>query len=278
MPRPRYLSRRLGRSQNGMGEGLSVAAGAAPDSSERPVPPPENHPFPPAGRDPDAAPPDAFRRAGGCAVARTGAPEVLLPLPLPLLDGRGARGGAADLPLAVPLLAADPRAQAGGEPAEVDPSREGSGNGGAARLAPPPASGHCLFLPLAPFPPALPPPPAVASADSSLVGGAPSDRSRGAARPSEAGAPFDSLTLPTPGLLPVPVASSPPLPAAAAAAAPATPPAAAAAAGLRRAQRAAREAPTPGTTAPAALADARRKPKLASRQLYSARSVEPIMP
>lgn len=212
------------------------------------MPPPENHPFPPAGRDPDAAPPDAFRRTGGCAVARTGVPEVPLPLPLPLLDGRGARGGAADLPLAVPLLAADPRAQAGGEPAEVDPSRGGSGNGGAARLAPPPASGHCLFLPLAPFPPAPLPPPAVASADSSLAGGAPSDRSRGAAWPSEAEAPFDSLTLPTPGLppvpLPVPLASSPPLPAAAAAAAPATPPAtppaAAAAAGLRRAQRAAR--------------------------------------
>jgi hypothetical protein len=239
MTRPRYLSRRLGRSQNGMGEGLSVAAGAAPDSSERTVPPPENHPFPPAGRDPDATPPDPFRRTGGCAVARTGVPEVPLPLP----DGRGVRGGGADLRLAVPLLAADPRAQAAGAPAGVDPSRGGSGNGGAARLAPPPAAGHCLFLPLAPFPPAPPPPPAVASADSSLAGGAPSDRSRGAAWPSAAGAPFDILTLPTPGLLPVPVpvASSPPLPvAAAAAAAPATPPAAAAATGLRRAQRAAR--------------------------------------
>jgi hypothetical protein len=242
MPRPRYLSRRLGRSQNGIGEGLSVAAGAAPDSSERTVPPPENHPFPPAGRDPDAAPPDAFRRTGGCAVARTGVPEEPFPLPLPLLDGRGVRGGGADLPLAVPLLAADPRAQPAGAPAGVDPSREGSGNGGAARPAPPPASGHCLVvLPLAPFPPAPPPPPAVASADSSLAGGAPSDRSRGAAWPSEAGAPFDCLTLPVPGLppVPVPVASSPPPPAAAAAA-PAAPPAAAAAAGLRRAQRAAR--------------------------------------
>ena len=171
MPRPRYLSRRLGRSQNGIGEGLSVAAGAAPDSSERTVPPPENHPFPPAGRDPDATPPDAFRRTGGCAVARTGVPEEPLPLPLPLLDGRGARGGGADLPLAVPLLAADPRAQPADAPAGVDPSRAGSGSGGADRLAPPPASGHCLVLPLAPFPPALlppapPPPPAVASADS----------------------------------------------------------------------------------------------------------------
>jgi hypothetical protein len=237
MPRPRYLSRRLGRSQNGIGEDLSVSAGAAPDSSERTVPPPENHPFPPAGRDPDATPPDAFRRTGGCAVARTGVPE----LPLPLLDGRGARGGGEDLPLAVPLLAADPRAQPADPPAEVAPSREGSG--GADRLAPPPASGHCLALPLAPFPPAPPPPPAVASADSSLAGAAPSDRSRGAAWPSEAGAPFDILTLPTPGLppVPVPVASSPPLPAAAAAAAaPVAPPAAAAAAGLRRAQRAAR--------------------------------------
>ena len=165
MPRPRYLSRRLGRSQNGIGDNLSVAGGTAPDSSERTVPPPENHPFPPAGRDPDPAPPVAFRRTGDCAVLRTGVPEVPLPLPLALPDGRGARGGAADLPLAVPPVAADPRAQAGGDPPEVDPSREGSGNGGAVRLAPPPASGHCLGLPLAvPFPPAPPPPPTVASA------------------------------------------------------------------------------------------------------------------
>src|SRR5215469_12970480 len=83
MPRPRYLSRRLGRSQNGIGEDLSVAGGTAPDSSVRTVPPPENHPFPPAGRDPDPAPPVAFRRTGGCAVLRTGVPEVPLPLPFP---------------------------------------------------------------------------------------------------------------------------------------------------------------------------------------------------
>ena len=159
MPRPRYLSRRLGRSQNGIGEDLSVAGGAAPDSPERTVPPPENHPFPPAGRDPDPLPPDPFCRTGGCAVPRTGVPELPLPLPLPV--GRGARGGGADLPLAVlPPRAADPRAQLGGELAGADPSREGSGSGGAARLAPPPASGHCLPLPLG----APPPPPAVASA------------------------------------------------------------------------------------------------------------------
>jgi hypothetical protein len=163
MARPRYLSRRLGRSQNGIGEDLSVAGGAAPDSPERTVPPPENHPFPPAGRDADPALPDAFRRTGGCAVLRTGVPEVPLPLPLP--DGRGSRGGAADLPLAVPPLADDPRAQAAGGPAGVDPPRGGSGNGGAVRLVPPPASGHCLALPLAaPFPPVPPPPPAVSSA------------------------------------------------------------------------------------------------------------------
>src|SRR5580704_2480869 len=156
MARPRYLSRRLGRSQNGIGEDLSVADGAAPDSSERPVPPPENHPFPPAGRDADPAPPDAFRRTGGWAVPRTGVPEVPLPLPLP--DGRGARGGGADLPLTVPPLAAEPRAQPADVPAGVDPPR--GGNGGAARLAPPLASGHCLLLPLAgpPPPPARPPP------------------------------------------------------------------------------------------------------------------------
>jgi len=81
MPRPRYLSRRLGRSQNGIGDNLSVAGGTAPDSSERTVPPPENHPFPPVGRDPDPAPAPlvAFRRTGACAVLRTGVPEVPLP-------------------------------------------------------------------------------------------------------------------------------------------------------------------------------------------------------
>ena len=162
MARPRYLSRRLGRSQNGIGEDLSVAGGAAPDSSERTVPPPENHPFPPAGRDADPAPPDAFRRTGGWAVPRTGVPAVLLPLPA----GWGARGGGADLPPTVPPLAADPPAQPADVPAGVDPPRGGSGNGGAARLAPPPASGHCLLLPLAAPPPLPEPPPpsAVASA------------------------------------------------------------------------------------------------------------------
>ena len=126
------------------------------------MPPPENHPFPPAGRDADPAPPDAFRRTGGWAVPRTGVPAVPLPLPA----GWGARGGGADLPLTVPPLAAEPRAQPADVPAGVDPPRGGSGNGGAARLAPPPASGHCLLLPLAAPPPLPEPPPpsAVASA------------------------------------------------------------------------------------------------------------------
>jgi len=52
----RYLPRRIGRSQNGIGAGFSAADGAAFDSPERTVPSPPNHPPPRlAGRGEDPA-------------------------------------------------------------------------------------------------------------------------------------------------------------------------------------------------------------------------------
>jgi hypothetical protein len=175
MPGPRYLSRRVGRSQNGSGDDLSVAGGAAPDSPERPAPSPENHPLPPLGRDPDPAPdpePDVARprwRTGGWGLPPAPLPEAPFPdAPLPDAPfpvGLGAGADLAGLLLAVPARAAEPRAQPADAPSGADPPRDGSGSGGAARPEPP-ASGHCLPRPEAappvpapvpaPFPPVLP--------------------------------------------------------------------------------------------------------------------------
>src|SRR5215471_3808004 len=77
---PRYLPRRIGRSQNGIGAGFSAAGGAAFDSPERTVPSLPNHPLPPAaGRGGDPA--RACCRTGGCA-----GPRALVPAPEPLRE------------------------------------------------------------------------------------------------------------------------------------------------------------------------------------------------
>lgn len=80
----------------------------------------------------------------------------------PFPVGLGAGADLAGLLLAVPARDAEPRAQPAEAPSGADPPRDGSGSGGADRLAPPPASGHCLPRPEAappvpaPFPPVLP--------------------------------------------------------------------------------------------------------------------------
>jgi len=79
MAGPRYLPRRIGRSQNGIGEGFSASGGAAFDSPERTVPSLPNHPLPPLeGRGADPAP--ACCRTRGCAGPRAPVPP---PEPLP---------------------------------------------------------------------------------------------------------------------------------------------------------------------------------------------------
>ena len=148
---PAYLSRRLGRSQNGIegektfrrpGRCRSRLVRTDPSraaSGEPPVPPP-------AGRDADPAPPDAFPgRTGDWAVPPgRGCLEGAVPLPpLPLPDGRGARwwaGRTCRRPCRPWPLSRGPspptRAGRSGR------RRGGSGNGGAAPVpaSPPPAS------------------------------------------------------------------------------------------------------------------------------------------
>src|SRR6185437_15693220 len=113
----RYLSRRTGRSQNGIA-GRLPAAPVPSTSPERRVAPAPNHPVPPAGRDvlpfPSPAPPPddpplaglfpdvllpdeglppdrAFCRTGGCAgLVERAAPELPPRWPLPVGADAGA--------------------------------------------------------------------------------------------------------------------------------------------------------------------------------------------
>jgi hypothetical protein len=94
------------------------------------------------------------------------APWPDAPLPdAPLPDRLGAGADLAGLVLAVFARAApEPRAQPADAPSDAGPLRGGSGSGGADRLAPLPASGHCLPRPEAAPPVPTPLPPWLASA------------------------------------------------------------------------------------------------------------------
>src|SRR5271166_4096205 len=201
----RYLSRRIGRSQNGMARGSPA-------------------PFPLAGAEPCAFPAACW--AGGEAGLRSAAGRCRGPAPV-LAPGQPAEAGLCGQAGALPPVALPPVALL---PVAGPPVSDlgGRSSGGAAR-APLSASG---MVRLRVSPAAAPRrDPGLVSPSPSAAGGA-SGRNR------------DAYASPAPGPVPVPAAVSPDVAAAVAAPAPTPPatPAATAAAwpGFRRAHRAAR--------------------------------------